>query len=103
MKKSFNKPLSETEAALQNMLGANNEFKPPRSRVEAILQNMLGADNELEPPQSQMEVLLLEVLENVKTPYALTSLCVTDNGTYTAPDGIAYKQVIVDIPQKSGE
>lgn len=39
------------------------EFNKPLSRTEAILQNMLGADNVLEPPVSREEKLLMAILQ----------------------------------------
>ena len=88
MSDEFEPAQSRTEAALQNLLGANNELDPPQSRVEAILQNMLGANHELEPPQSREEALLQQILEQGgsgggTTPTGTKNISITQNGTTT--------------------
>jgi hypothetical protein len=61
-KMAHDNPQSRNEAALQNMVGEQNELSTPLSRVETILQDMLGAEYEIPDPLSRNEELLIEVL-----------------------------------------
>lgn len=97
----FDSPQSSVEAALQNMLGAENELDPARSRIEKILHKMLGYDVDLEPSQSRIEELLIQLYEqggSGGSSVTVEPLTVTQNGTQTAPTGKAYSPVTVNVP-----
>ena len=55
---------SRNEAALENLLGGQNELETPVSRNEKILHNILGATYQLDEPTSRIETLLKQLLDN---------------------------------------
>ena len=67
------------------------EFNKPLSRTEAILQNMLGADNVLEPPVSREEKLLMAILQQGGGGGGATSLSDLDDVDTT---GVAAGKVL---------
>ena len=95
----FNTPLSNTEAILQNILGAENELKDPQSNIEAMLMNELGGDWPEKEPKSRVEKLVKEVLESVEPHPTLINKSITDNGTYDPHDDNAdgYRRVSVAV------
>lgn len=100
----FNTPLSNTEAILQNMLGAENELKDPQSNIEAMLMNELGGDWPEREPQSRIEKLTKEVLESVEPHPTLINKSITENGIYDPHNDNAdgYKKVTVAVAPNVG-
>lgn len=100
----FNTPLSNTEAILQNFLGAENELKEPQSNIEAMLMNELGGDWPEREPMSRVEKLTKEVLESVEPHPTLINKSITENGNYDPHDDNAdgYKKVSVAVAPNVG-
>lgn len=100
----FNTPLSNTEAILQNFLGAENELKEPQSNIEAMLMNELGGDWPERDPQSRVEILVKEVLDSVEPHPTLINKSITANGNYDPHDDDAdgYKKVSVAVAPNVG-
>lgn len=54
---------SRNEAALENLVGGDNQLLEPVSRNEKILHNLLGESYELDAPTSRIETLLMQMVE----------------------------------------
>lgn len=100
-------PTSPNEALLRTIAdGSENPFadRDPQSANEYLLKKIAGEQVDEESPfnrdpQSANEYWLKQIAENGGGGGAtVEELSVTDNGTYTAPQGKAYSPVNVSVP-----
>ena len=89
---------------LKSIIDDTEYNKTPQSRNEEILLSILNLNDTeyTKTPQSREEELLLELKGKIGPGITVEPLSVTENGTYTAPEGTAYSPVEVAVPITPG-
>lgn len=82
---------------LKSIIDDTEYNKTPQSRNEEILLSILNDTEYTKTPQSREEELLLELKGKIGPGVIVEPLSVTENGTYTAPEGKAYSPVKVNV------
>lgn len=91
-------PITRSEQYLAKIAGAEPTLPVPITREERYLAKIAGEDVDIPPePITRTEQYLAAIAEN-GGGVEVEALSVTQNDTYTAPEGKAYSPVTVNVP-----
>ena len=92
-------PITRKDHYLAKIAGDEPTLPPPLTREEKYLAKIAGEDVDVPPyPIPRTEQYLAAILENGGGGAEVEALTVTQNDTYTAPEGKAYSPVTVNVP-----
>lgn len=92
-------PITRSEQYLAKIAGNEPTLPVPITREERYLAKIAGEDVDIPPePITRTEQYLAAIAENGGGGVEVEALSVTQNNTYTAPEGKAYSPVTVNVP-----